>query len=219
MDPHPPFFLGPCFRQAPILVWSPNSVGRFFVRVCCWRTSRLRLLRTAPCIGTAQQDQGPRTEVRAARAEHRDALAHTPCPCNADWVLGTFALRPSNHGPRTLRSGQCGGLWAGGSRCTVRGVRGLVLRSLRTDRGSLSTLPASSNLVCPATCTSQTRDEVPDGAFFLFVSKGFNDAIRLSETGRWPEIGLRTPRVSFHPPFTQIETHSKMFVFSGACRK
>ena len=56
-------------------------------------------------------------------------------------------------------------------------------------------------------------------AFFLFVSKGFSGAIRLSETGRWPEIGLRTPRVSFHPPFTQIETHSKFFVFSGACQK
>jgi hypothetical protein len=41
-----------------------------------------------------------------------------------------------------------------------------------------------------ATCTSQTRDEVPDGAFFLFVSKGFSEAIRLSETGIWPEIGL-----------------------------
>ena len=56
-------------------------------------------------------------------------------------------------------------------------------------------------------------------AFFIFVSKGFSGAIRLSETDRWPEIGLRTPRVSFHPPFTQIETHSKLFVFSGACRK
>ncbi len=56
-------------------------------------------------------------------------------------------------------------------------------------------------------------------AFFIFVSKGFSGAIRLSETGRWPEIGLRTPRVSFHPPFTQIETHSKLFVFSGACQK
>ena len=30
----------------------------------------------------------------------------------------------------------------------------------------------------------------PSGAFFLFGSKGFSDAIRLSETGRWPEIGL-----------------------------
>ena len=56
-------------------------------------------------------------------------------------------------------------------------------------------------------------------AFFIFVSKGFSGAIRLSETDRWPEIGLRTPRVSFHPPFTQIETHSKLFVFSGACQK
>ena len=56
-------------------------------------------------------------------------------------------------------------------------------------------------------------------AIFLFGSKGFNKATRLSETGRWPEIGLRTPRVSFHPPFTQIETHSKLSVFSEACRK
>ena len=70
-----------------------------------------------------------------------------------------------------------------------------------------------------ATNHSRTRDEAPARAFFLFGSKGFNDAIRLSETGRWPEIGLRTPRVSFHPPFTQIETHSKMVFFSGACRK
>lgn len=41
-----------------------------------------------------------------------------------------------------------------------------------------------------ATCTSQTRDEVPDGAFFLFVSKGFSEAIRLSETDVSAEIGL-----------------------------
>ena len=49
--------------------------------------------------GSTQRNKarGPRTEVRAARAEHRDALAHIPCPCNADWVLGTFALRPSDH--------------------------------------------------------------------------------------------------------------------------
>ena len=56
-------------------------------------------------------------------------------------------------------------------------------------------------------------------AFFLSVSKGFSEAIRLSETGLWPEIGLRTPRVSFHPPFTQIETHSKKNVFLDACQK
>ena len=34
-----------------------------------------------------------------------------------------------------------------------------------------------------ATCVLQTRDEVPEGAFFLFFSKGFSEAIRLSETG------------------------------------
>ena len=54
---------------------------------------------------------------------------------------------------------------------------------------------------------SRTYNEVPDGAFFLFVSKGFSEAIRLSETGLWSKIGLLTPSVSFHPPFTQIETH------------
>jgi hypothetical protein len=43
---------------------------------------------------------------------------------------------------------------------------------------------------CSATCTLQTRDEVLDGAFFLLVSKGFSDAIRLSETGDVAEIGL-----------------------------
>ncbi len=31
-------------------------------------------------------------------------------------------------------------------------------------------------------------------AFFLFSSKGFSEAIRLSETGRWPEIGLPGPK-------------------------
>ena len=45
-----------------------------------------------------------------------------------------------------------------------------------------------------ATCTSQTRDEVPDGAFFLFVSKWFSEAIRLSETGVSAEIGLAEHR-------------------------
>ena len=62
--------------------------------------------------------------------------------------------------------------------------------------------PEGSNPFLSATNHSRTRDEVPDGAFFLSVSKGFNEAIRLSETGPWPEIGLRTPRVSFRPPFT-----------------
>jgi hypothetical protein len=33
--------------------------------------------------------------------------------------------------------------------------------------------------------------------------------MRLSETGDLTEIGLRTPRVSFHPPFIEIETDSK----------
>ena len=70
-----------------------------------------------------------------------------------------------------------------------------------------------------ATNHSQTQDQALVRAFFLFGSKGFKEGIRLLETGRWPEIGLRTPHVSFRPPFTQIETHSKMFVFSVACRK
>ena len=76
-----------------------------------------------------------------------------------------------------------------------------------------------SNPTSSATNHSRTRDEAPARAFFLFVSKGFSGAIRLSEIGRWPEIGLRTPRVSFHPPFTQIETHSKRHAFSSACEK
>jgi lysozyme len=42
----------------------------------------------------------------------------------------------------------------------------------------------------PATCTSRTRDEAPVRALFLFVSKGFNEAIRLSETGVSARIGL-----------------------------
>ena len=53
-----------------------------------------------------------------------------------------------------------------------------------------------------ATCTSQTPDEAPDRAFFLFVSKGFTKAIQLLETGDLAEIGLFMPRISFHPPFT-----------------
>ena len=50
--------------------------------------------------------------------------------------------------------------------------------------------PLGSNRTLSATCTSQTRDEVPDGTFFLLVSKGFSKAIRLSETGDVAEIGL-----------------------------
>jgi len=44
----------------------------------------------------------------------------------------------------------------------------------------------------PSTATnlSQTRDKVLLGAFFLFVSKGFSEAIRLSETSDVGEIGL-----------------------------
>ena len=49
---------------------------------------------------------------------------------------------------------------------------------------------------------------------FFFFSKGFSDAIRLSETGILAEIGLLTPRVSFHPPFTKIETDSKYHAIS-----
>ena len=41
-----------------------------------------------------------------------------------------------------------------------------------------------------ATCTSQTRDEAPARAFFLFGSKGFSKAIRLSETGVSATFGL-----------------------------
>ncbi len=47
-----------------------------------------------------------------------------------------------------------------------------------------------SNPTLSATCTSQTQDEVPDGTFFLFVSNGFSEAIRLSEADVLAEIGL-----------------------------
>ena len=70
-----------------------------------------------------------------------------------------------------------------------------------------------------ATYTLRTRDEVPSGAFFLFGSKGFNEAMRLSETNDLTAIGLRTPRVSFHPPFTQVETDLKLVVLSDAWRE
>ncbi len=76
-----------------------------------------------------------------------------------------------------------------------------------------------SNPTLTATYTLRTHDGVPSGAFFLFGSKGFNEAIRLSETNDLTEIGLRTPRVSFHPPFTQVETDLKLVVFSDAWRK
>jgi len=52
-----------------------------------------------------------------------------------------------------------------------------------------------------ATCTLQTRDEVPCGAFFLFVSKGFSFCRRPSETGRTLQIGLWQPCVSFRAPW------------------
>ena len=47
-----------------------------------------------------------------------------------------------------------------------------------------------SNPSCSATYTLRTRDEVPSGAFFLFGSKGFNEAMRLSETNDLTEICL-----------------------------
>ena len=114
-------------------------------------------------------------------ARHKAPLFDSPSISS----LGNFVWA---QGPR--RSSLCNELKAGGSRCTVRGTRSLDLRSLRTDRSSLSARPTSSNLVCPATCTSQTRDEVPVGAFFLSVSKGFSEAIRLSETGVSATFGL-----------------------------
>lgn len=40
-----------------------------------------------------------------------------------------------------------------------------------------------------AICTSQTRGEARDGAFLL-VSKGFSEAVRLSEAGVSVEVGL-----------------------------
>ena len=47
-----------------------------------------------------------------------------------------------------------------------------------------------SNPFHSATFSSQTKDEAPERAFFLFVSKGFSEAIRLLETGERAEIGL-----------------------------
>ncbi len=69
--------------------------------------------------------------------------------------------------------------------------------------------------IVSATNNSRTQGEAPSGAFFLFVSKGFGGAIRLSETGRRSEISLRTHRVSFHPPFIQIESTQKWLDFQG----
>ena len=94
-----------------------------------------------------------------------------------------------------------------------------MVEGARLERVYAGNRIEGSNPSPSATNHSRTRDEAPAWAYFLFVSKGFSEAIRLSETGRWPKIGLRTPRVSFHPPFTQIETHSEMFVFSGGCRR
>ena len=75
---------------------------------------------------------------------------------------------------------------------THKGLAGFVrvlTRNYQRPRAyserELGARPTSS-----ATCTSQTRDEVPDGTFFLLVSKGFSKAIRLSETGDVAEIGL-----------------------------
>ena len=109
----------------------------------------------------------------------------------------------------------------------VRSIKTEKIQNVRKSPGVPRVFSRATLLVetgshwSPSTATnhSRTRDEAPARAFFLFVSKGFSEAIRLSETGHWPEIVLRTTRVSFHPPFTKIETHSKMFVFSDACRK
>lgn len=49
----------------------------------------------------------------------------------------------------------------------------------------------------------------PSRGLFLYVPKGFAGTIRPSETGLPREIGLRTPTVSFHPPFALGETDSK----------
>ena len=49
----------------------------------------------------------------------------------------------------------------------------------------------------------------PSRGLFLYVPKGFAGTIRPSETGRLRDIGLRTPTVSFHPPFALGETDSK----------
>ena len=62
---------------------------------------------------------------------------------------------------------------------------GIVINQCVTAQRTFDARPVPS-----ATCTLQTRDEVPDGAFFLSVSKGFSEAIRLSETGVLARICL-----------------------------
>ena len=52
---------------------------------------------------------------------------------------------------------------------------------LENRRGGNSTV--GSNPTSSATLHSPTRDVAPVWAFFLFGSKGFSGAIRLSETG------------------------------------
>jgi hypothetical protein len=70
-----------------------------------------------------------------------------------------------------------------------------------------------SNPTPSATCTSRTRDEAPVRAFSPFCSKGFAGILRPSETGRPPEIGLRTPTVSFYPPSPKSRRVQKLRIF------
>lgn len=72
-----------------------------------------------------------------------------------------------------------------GRRSCGRVVEGTPL--LRAQAGNRL---EGSNPFGSATCTSQTRDEVTDGAFFLLVSKVFSGAIRLTENRVSVEIGL-----------------------------
>ncbi len=98
--------------------------------------------------------------------------------------------------------------------------------SVADDDLSLDTAPAQlegsldRRIGLPAPpLTSRKPETSPPCGPFSFWAQGFSDASRLSETGRWRQIGLRTPRISFQLLFIQIETHSKLLVFSGACRK
>lgn len=68
----------------------------------------------------------------------------------------------------------------------------------------------------PPQTTFEPETRRPREPSFL-VKKEFSQVFRLSATGALAEIGLRTPRVFFHPPFTQTGTDLKLDVFSGCC--
>ena len=81
------------------------------------------------------------------------------------------------------------------------------------------TRPRGSQPSRSATCTSQTRDEVPEGAFFLFVSKGFSEAIRLLETGVFRRNGsLNASRLFPSALHQNRDGFKSSFLFSDLAR-